>query len=255
MTNLNTLFKSVNHTLNTQYCIGFDQVLLEIVALEEGSFKIPVTLKKILRTTTQLAVEAVFGAIAANLLSNNKVTVNYYLNDCTVEIKPEVIVANKETVRSVSNIAKTTVESPEIESLTLEYYLPDNKRETINIPKSTLGNLVVDIIDESEKKSHTVKRAHLTIVSPVLEAEQATWKFRMGDRKLSAKMTDNDFLDVMSKNKVAFGIGDVLVVDLETIMTVKSDNTPDVKNYIRKVYEYPRYATKSAEMNLFANDN
>ncbi len=254
LTNLNTLVKSVNHTLNSKYSVGFDQVLLEVIALEKGSFKIPVTVKKILQNPyTQLAVGAVFGAIAANVLSDNKETVNYYINNSTVEIKHEVIVENKETVRAVSNIAKTTIEAPEVKSLTLEYDLADNKRETINIQKSTLGGLVVDIIEDSEKQSNTLPHARLTIVSPVLEAEQAMWKFRMGDRKLSAKMTDTDFLDLMGKSKIAFGIGDVLVADLETIITMKSDDTPDVKHYIRKVHQYPQYATKTGETDLFAS--
>lgn len=256
LTNLNALVKSINHTLNSKYSSGFDQVLLEVVALEKGSFKIPITLKKILQNPyTQLAVGAVFGAIAANVLSDNKETVNYYINNSTVEIKHEVIVGNKETARAISNIAKTTVEAPEIKSLTLEYDLADNKRETINIQKSTLGGLVVDIIEENEKESNTLLQARLIIVSPVLETEQAMWKFRMGDRKLSAKMTDNDFLELMSKNKIAFGIGDVLVADLETIITKKSDDTPDVKHYIRKVHQYPQYATQTAQTDLFRNNN
>ena len=50
-------------------------------------------------------------------------------------------------------------------------------------------------------------------------------------------MTDIDFLELMSKNKIAFGIGDVLVADLETIITLKRDNTPNVKHYIRKVHQ------------------
>ena len=121
----------------------------------------------------------------------------------------------------------------------------------ISIEKSTLGKLVVPDIEDRSKESNILPQARLVIVSPVLEAEQAIWRFRFGDRKLSAKMTDNDFLELMSKNKIAFGIGDVLTADLETIITLKSDNTPDVKHYIRKVHQYPQYANKSAQQDLF----
>ena len=231
LANLNRLIKSVNHTLNSKYSAGFDQVFIDIVALEKGSFKIPVTIRKILHNDyTKLAVGAVFGAIAANALSDNKSTVNYYINNSTVEIKHEVIMENKETLRAISNIAKTTVDSIEIKSLSVEYDLVDNKREKISIEKSTLGKLVVTDIEDTSKESNILPQARLIIVSPVLEAEQAIWRFRFGDRKLSAKMTDNDFLELMSKNKIAFGIGDVLTADLETIITLKSDNTPDVKH-------------------------
>jgi len=91
----------------------------------------------------------------------------------------------------------------------------------------------------------------LFAVWAVLESEQAMWKFKLGDRKLSAKMADEDFLKLMDERKIAFGMGDVIVADIETIVTKKSDDTPDVKHYIRKVDQCPQYATKVTQADLF----
>lgn len=256
LTNINTLVKSVNHTLNRKYSVGFDQVLLDVIALEKGSFKISIAIKKIFNNPyTISAASAVFGVIATNVLSDDKSTVNYYINNSTVEIKHEVLLENKETVRAISNIAKTTVESSGIKSLTLEYDVADNRRERTNIPKSTLTTLIVEDTDKPQKENSTLPQARLVIVSPVLESEQATWRFRLGDRKLSAKMADESFLKLMDDKKIAFGKGDILVVDLETIVTKKSDDTPDVKHYIRKVHQYPQYPSKAKSMNLFLSAN
>ena len=87
--------------------------------------------------------------------------------------------------------------------------------------------------------------AHLIIVSPVLESKSANWKVRFEGNEFSAKMTDENFLELMDKKHVAFGKGDILVADLETRITRKEGNVPSVKHYIRTVYKYPHYSASA----------
>lgn len=47
--NTDKLFKGVNQTLNEKYAIGFNSIAIEVVPFEEGSFRIPVWIKKIVK--------------------------------------------------------------------------------------------------------------------------------------------------------------------------------------------------------------
>ena len=252
---METLMKSINHTLNRKYGIGFDQVELNIIALEKGSFKISTFIKKLLEHPYTLAsLTAIISAAMTALLSGKKETIIYHINNSNVEIKYEVLVENKESVRAVSNIARTTVNSDGIKSLAIEYEVEKDKKLRVDIEKKTLKGLIVDDIDIPEKESHTLYQARLVTVAPVLEAEQAMWRFKHGERKLSAKMADEDFLKRMDEEKIAFAMGDVIIADIETIVTMKSDDTPDVKHYIRKVHDYPQYTSKIVQASLFEED-
>lgn len=46
LSNTEELFKSINQTLNSKYAVGYDSVSIDVLALEKGSFKIPLCVKK-----------------------------------------------------------------------------------------------------------------------------------------------------------------------------------------------------------------
>ena len=54
-------------------------------------------------------------------------------------------------------------------------------------------------------------------------------------------MMDESFLASMNEEKIAFGKGDTIVADLETVITKNEGSAPTTKNYIRKVHSYPKY--------------
>ncbi len=250
LSNLESLVKSVNHTLNKQYCIGYDQIQLNVIALEKGSFKIPTYFKKVVNSPYTVAL---FGVIVGKLFSSDNQPIIYNINDSTVEIHQDVIMSNHETAKAMSGIAKVTLESKGIKEMVISYETLENTREKLIVDNTYLKGLIFEDIDEPEKQSNILPRATLTIISPVLEAEEAMWRFRMIDKKLSAKMTDSSFLELMKAKEIAFGYGDVIVADLETVITIKRDGTPDVKHYIRKVHEYPQYKNRTLSPNLFDN--
>ena len=66
-------------------------------------------------------------------------------------------------------------------------------------------------------------------------------------------MTDEEFLNRMDKEKIAFAKNDILIADIETIIMEKANGVPDVKHYIRKVHQYPKYTAsqKVQQKDLF----
>ena len=255
LTGLGSLMKSVNHTLNSKYSVGFDQISIDVIALEKGSFNIKANINKIIQKGTMFvagaATTAIIGAVINNLLADDKTPITYVFNNCDVVINRDVVMSNKDTAKAVSHIAKTIVDSKNTTSLNIKYEIPNKELKSTTIEKTTLTNLIIEEKDEKEKNSSIINNAHLVIVSPVLEMEQANWRVRLNDKKFSAKMTDDNFLKTLDGHNVAFGKGDTITADIEIIITTKSDNTPDVKYYIRKVYEYPRYKTSKIEPTLF----
>ena len=57
----------------------------------------------------------------------------------------------------------------------------------------------------------------------------------------------------MDKEKIAFAKNDILIADIETIITKKTNGVPDVKHYVRKVHKYPKYkkGKEIKQQNLF----
>ena len=112
---------------------------------------------------------------------------------------------------------------------------------------------VNDDIDENDRDNHILSNARLVVVSPVLDSTPAYWKVKLNDRTFSARMTDEEFLNKMDKEKIAFAKNDILIADIETIITEKANGVPDVKHYIRKVHQYPKYteSKKVQQKDLF----
>ncbi len=116
-----------------------------------------------------------------------------------------------------------------------------------------MRTLVVDDIDENDRDNHILSNARHVVVSPVLDSTPAYWKVKLNDRTFSAIMTDEEFLNKMDKEKIAFAKNDILIADIETIITEKANGVPDVKHYIRKVHQYPKYteSKKVQQKDLF----
>lgn len=255
LTGLSSLMKSVNHTLNSKYSIEFDQISIDVIALEKGSFNIKTNIKKYIKKGAIFAAGAVataiIGDVVTKLLADDKTPITYVFNNCNVVINRDTVMSNRDTVKSVSRIAKTIVNSKNTTSLKIEYETPKQGLRSTTIEKTTLTNLIVEEKEEKERESIIIHNARLVIVSPVLEIEQADWRVKLNDRKFNAKMTDEDFLKTLDGHNIAFGKGDTITADIETIITTKSDSTPDVKHYIRKVHKYPQYKTAKLEPLLF----
>lgn len=96
LTNANKLITSINQTLNTKYSIGFDQIEVEVIALEKGSFKIPLCIKKITNNATFASIAgSVIGGLALNLLTKNPEPQTVHYGEDTVIVTSDELLKNK----------------------------------------------------------------------------------------------------------------------------------------------------------------
>lgn len=152
--NYRQLLKGVNVTLNRKYCAGFDMVDFDVVALEYGSFKIPIKIKKF---SNAVAINAVGGILAGLFLTeiqSSKVTTPTE----TIEVQKEDLMDNHDTKSAVVNIAKTVVQSDSISGLSLNYTKEDGSLENIKIEKTKLAPIAaINTEIEPEVQSNTCK--------------------------------------------------------------------------------------------------
>lgn len=257
LSNYESMVTSVNHVLNKNGCIGFDQVIVEIEAFQHGSFDIVGRMKKISQNPTFSAVgAAVIGVLLTKALCSDPSPTIIVNNGGTVEIKYDDLIDNRGIVKSRSGIARTATGDPNVESLTFSFGQEGSAVSSRQINLSTLRSIIVD---ESEDDGKEVKtntcRTRLRIVGPVLESEPANWKVIMEDRKLSAYMADESFLKLMDEKKIAFGKGDVIIADLETEVVEEEGKRTRVKHFIRKVHEYPQYTIDESKQMSIPFDN
>ena len=240
LTNANKLITSINQTLNTKYCIGFDQVEIDVIALKEGSFKIPLCIKKITNNATFASIVTVFGGFVLSLLTKNPEPQTVSFGKDTVIVTSDELLKNKKTANAVGCIAKMAVESDGIKDLTITYEKTNGEQEQVTINKRTLAQVIYEEPEE-ESISNMVTNVTLEIVSPVFVDKPASWKVTYDDKTFTAKMTDEDFLEKMNLQKLSFAPGDVIIADME-VTAKTTERGIRLKHYIRKVHKYPKFS-------------
>ena len=241
LSDTNKLITSINQTLNTKYAIGFEQIDIDVVALEKGSFKIPLYIKKITENPTiSSIVGSVFGALISGLLSNNQEAKTIQYGTDKVIITNDELLKNRATANAVGNIARMAVESDNINDLSVTYEKTNGEKEQIDINKTTLSQVMYEV-PEDESISNIVTNATLEIVSPVFVDKPATWKVAYDGNQFTAQMTDEDFLGKMNLQKLSFAPGDVIIADMEVVAKT-TERGIRLKHYIRKVHKYPKFS-------------
>lgn len=251
LTNVNKLITSINQTLNVKYSVGFDQVEIDVIALKEGSFKIPLCIKKITNNATFAnLIGTVMGGFVLNLLIKNIEPQTIHYGDNTVIVTSDELLKNKKTANAVGHIAKMAVESDGIKDITVTYEKTNGEQEQVTINKRTLSQVMYDEPEE-ENISNMVTNVTLEIVSPVFVDKPASWKVTYNNKTFTAKMTDEDFLEKMNLQKLSFAPGDVIIADMEVVAKT-TERGIRLKHYIRKVHKYPKFSRVIRnEPNLF----
>lgn len=244
LTNANKLITSINQTLNTKYCIGFDQVEVDVIALKEGSFKIPLCIKKITNNATFASIAGsaitLFGGFMLNLLTKNPEPQTVHYGEDTVIVTNDELLKNKKTANAVGSIAKMAVESDGIKDITVTYEKTNGEQEQVTINKMVLSQVMYDEPEE-ESMSSMVTNVTLEIVSPVFVDKPASWKVSYDNKTFTAQMTDEDFLEKMNLQKLSFAPGDVIIADMEVVAKT-TERGIRLKHYIRTVHKYPRFS-------------
>jgi hypothetical protein len=241
LSDTNKLITSINQTLNTKYAIGFDQIEIDVVAFEKGSFKIPLYIKKITENPTiSSVVGSVFGVLISGLLSNNQEAKTIQYGTDKVVVTNDELLKNRATANAVGNIARMAVESDGIKDLSVTYEKANGEKEQVVINKRTLSQVMYEV-PEDDSISNIVTNATLDIVSPVFVDKPATWKVAYDGNQFTAQMTDEDFLGKMNLQKLSFAPGDVIIADMEVVAKT-TERGIRLKHYIRKVHKYPKFS-------------
>mgnify|MGYP000493360489 FL=1 len=241
LSDTNKLITSINQTLNTKYAIGFDQIEIDVVAFEKGSFKIPLYIKKITENPTiSSVVGSVFGVLISGLLSNNQEAKTIQYGTDKVVVTNDELLKNRATANAVGNIARMAVESDGIKDLSVTYEKANGEKEQVVINKRTLSQVMYEV-PEDDSISNIVTNATLEIVSPVFVDKPATWKVAYDGNQFTAQMTDEDFLGKMNLQKLSFAPGDVIIADMEVVAKT-TERGIRLKHYIRKVHKYPKFS-------------
>lgn len=252
--NTDKLFKGVNQTLNERYAIGFNSIAIEVVPFEEGSFRIPVWIKKIAKNPYFAGIViTVLGEIVADLLRNELGIHEIQTDNEVVVVEDKKILENRTTANALSNIASLAINNDSIRDITVTYDKSNGERERIQVSKTVLHHVAKYSI-EDEPSRYLQTNVTLEIVSPVFSEEPTNWKVRYNNKTFTAKMKDADFLEVMNAKGIAFGKGDTILADFETVLTnIAGGGVP--KYNILKVHSYPRYTKitkrRTLERDLF----
>lgn len=253
LSNYEKMAQSINHILNKNGCLGFDQVTVEVVAFNHGSFDIKGRIKRVTQNQTFAAISScVIGILLTKALSCDStptLVINNYEGG-EVNITYEQLVDDKDLIKARSNIARTATSDINVSSLSISY----GESETRKIDIPSLKSIIVEDLEDNNIETTTYRNVRLRIIAPVLESKPASWRVSFDNRSFSAKMMDEDFLNKMDKQKIAFGKGDIIIADLDCVVCESEDKRKHPKYYIRKVYWYPQYSSNPESIkSLFEN--
>ena len=149
------------------------------------------------------------------------------------------LLENKTTTDAISSIANLTINNDSIRDISVIYEKSNGDKENVRISKTVLTQVAEYSLDD-DVNSYLQTNVTLEIVSPVFSDEPSNWKVKYNGRVFPARMKDEDFLATMEAKNIAFGKGDTIVADLETIMAdAVSGGKP--KYNITKVISFPHY--------------
>ena len=251
LSNIDKLFQSINQTLNSKFAIGYDAISIDVIAFEEGSFKIPLFINKVLHNQIFIsAAGTLLGGLALNLFSNNSNPQTITTGNETIVVEDKDLLSNRNTSEALGNIARMTINNDMIRDISITYEKDNGERERVSISKEVLTSIDQNEIQTSDSIESIQTNVTLEIVSPVFMNRPSSWRVLFNGSIINAKMTDLDFLETMDAQRIAFAKGDVIIADLECITTA-SDKGIRLKHFIRKVHSYPKYTkiTRQSEIN------
>lgn len=236
----NSMIQGINETLNTSFNAGYNVVEVEAYALEHGSIRIPLKLKKIAAAGLFTISTTIIGNVASDLISGKNDPIVIVSEGNNIEVESSVFLENNKTKRSVGKIARMVVDNDSISNLSLTYGKSDGQQERLTITKETLKKVAEECEDTDEDIVNLYQNSHLEIYGPIFDNKPSSWRVKLNGYPIRAYMSDKDFLDEMTAKKIAFAPGDEIVADLEEV--ISEDEKGEHRNWIiKKVHSYPKY--------------
>ena len=112
LTNIETMFNSVNKVLNIKDTLGYDSIEIDVLALEKGSFKIPISIKKIASKTLIGVATTVIGEITASAIKS----IVAQRDPQRERIETQYIIEDRDSIESIKRIADLALGNNSIKS-------------------------------------------------------------------------------------------------------------------------------------------
>lgn len=215
--NSEKLIKSINRILRKRYDMGSEMIAIDVLALEPGSFKIPVKIKKMAKDPRVYAV-IIIGKIILQLLSNQPFIeinqTNNYDNE-PIRIERQVFQKDSTLNDTIAEMSQLTVRNKRIRDLSITYENSDGTLEKTTITKEMLK----DTLNECDRYYDDYD-IELEVLSPSFD-KNTEWVFLSHNRKIKAKMLDTDFIEKINSGNTSFRKGDRLFVVMRVIPKTK----------------------------------
>lgn len=221
---LEKLVDSINETLNDYYGSVYDAISIDVVALERGSFKIPLMFRKffnsenfekIKRMTENPTAAIIIGNIIVNLFTGGMAPRN--VEEIHEDPKVmEIFYRNIKTVKAVKKIAELAIYNDSIHDLSITYEGKEGEQQ-ISISKELLRDtkIFMDDIIINDERPHFLKEVYLNVISPTLgDGDDVLWKFRLEGKIIEAEMHDSSFQKLFNEGEITFKNGDEVLVDM-----------------------------------------
>jgi len=236
------LVDSINQTLNDYNDLGYDAISIDVVALEQGSFKIPLIFKKyfnsknyekIIKITENSTAAIVIGHIIISLLTGKPYS-DVEMNYDAPRTLEETILRDSKTAKAVKKIAELAIYNDSIHDLSITYEGNEGEQK-ITISKESLHK-TKDAMDEviyyNEGFQH-LNGVYLKIISPAWSFEpNDLWTFSFQGKMINAIMHDRKFQREFETERIHFKKGDKILVD----MVVEGHGRHKIYNIIKVYY-------------------
>ena len=221
---LEKLVDSINETLNNYNGWGYDVISIDVVALERGSFKIPLIFKKffnsenyekIIKMTENPTAAIIIGTIIVNLFTGGMAPRNVEeIHEYPID--KELFYRNIKTVKAVKKIAELALYNDSIHDISITYEGKEGEQK-ISISKGLLSDTKfhMDDIIFNDERPHFLDKVYLKVISPALgDDADVLWKFRFEGKIIEAEMHDNSFQELFNDGEITFKKGDEILVDM-----------------------------------------
>lgn len=222
---LERLIDSINHTLRHSEFAGFESISIDVIALERGSFKIPLIIKKKIKPenfnilkeiTDNSTVGTIIGGIIVSLFVSGSSIRDELITTDPHWIPEKVYLDNIDSARAVKSIAKLAIDNDSIHDLSITYESREGKK-TIKISKESLIETkhYMDYIIDNRDEPFFLHKETVKIISPNFSDDpKISWKFMFNERIIEAEMHDHYYLHRVKSGEIDFHYGDVITVDM-----------------------------------------
>lgn len=222
----NKLFLSLNKQLKDSGYSEYDDITINVLAFEKGSFKIRFIIEKI---TNNSLIGSTVGTILGELFLSlfiNQTNINQAestttpIDVDTIEIVKEFsgILANNDNLETIKFTSKSGDKVQEIEL---------TKRELSEIANRPIEN-----------RTGEIKYAELKIIGVDFWEDSITLSLNYcGKDYYFSPIQDNNFTEKVLSGEIAFRKGDMIIADIDIIINKNDSGKVDFKCNIKKVHK------------------